>query len=289
MERIDFVVPMVFPEDVFWQNDFKKVGMSYTKGHTRWRSWGTEQMLIQLVRKYMPWIRYIYILLARRSQLQYWMNNLGASVVYHKEFIPSEYLPTFNSCTIEMFLHKIPGLSEHFIYANDDMFPLSEMKPDDFFINGIPCMHMREEDYPATPNTFHRSCMAGQRFAAKMAGVKYNGKWLRNGHNFAPLLKSSCESLLEIGLSEIKASISAYRQPKNFSQYIYSWYAYYKGNYIDKQAEMSYINPCLYSPKELEKAVKGINGIACINDSWSVDDYTKSAEALRKALQSKLI
>jgi hypothetical protein len=32
-----------------------------------------------------------------------------------------------------MFLHRIPGLSERFIYGNDDMFPLSQLEPEDFF------------------------------------------------------------------------------------------------------------------------------------------------------------
>ena len=39
-----------------------------------------------------------------------------------KQFIPNNFLPTFNSCTIEMFIGNIKGLSEYFIYGNDDMF-----------------------------------------------------------------------------------------------------------------------------------------------------------------------
>jgi hypothetical protein len=37
------------------------------------------------------------------------------------DFIPSQYLPTFNSHVIEAHLHMIPGLTEHFLYFNDDM------------------------------------------------------------------------------------------------------------------------------------------------------------------------
>ena len=40
----------------------------------------------------------------------------------HREIIEQEYLPTFNSHVIEANLHKIPNLSEHFIYFNDDVF-----------------------------------------------------------------------------------------------------------------------------------------------------------------------
>lgn len=40
----------------------------------------------------------------------------------HREIIDHDYLPTFNSHVIEANLHKIPNLSEHFIYFNDDVF-----------------------------------------------------------------------------------------------------------------------------------------------------------------------
>ena len=44
------------------------------------------------------------------------------TLVDHKDFIPAEYLPTFNSHTITANLHRIEGLSEHFLYLNDDIF-----------------------------------------------------------------------------------------------------------------------------------------------------------------------
>ena len=44
------------------------------------------------------------------------------TIIDHKDFIPAEYLPTFNSHAITANLHRIPGLSEHFLYLNDDIF-----------------------------------------------------------------------------------------------------------------------------------------------------------------------
>jgi len=46
----------------------------------------------------------------------------SVTVIDHKDFIPSEYLPTFNSHAITANLHRIPGLSENFLYLNDDIF-----------------------------------------------------------------------------------------------------------------------------------------------------------------------
>jgi hypothetical protein len=44
------------------------------------------------------------------------------TLVDHREIIDADYLPTFNSHAIEACLHRIPGLAEHFVYFNDDVF-----------------------------------------------------------------------------------------------------------------------------------------------------------------------
>ena len=49
------------------------------------------------------------------------------------------YLPTFNINSIELNLHRIKGLSEHFVFFNDDMFLIDSVRPEDFFKNGFPC------------------------------------------------------------------------------------------------------------------------------------------------------
>ena len=59
--------------------------------------------------------------------------------VDHSDFIPQDYLPTFNSNVIELCLNRINDLSEQFILFNDDMFILRPMEQDEFFKNGLPC------------------------------------------------------------------------------------------------------------------------------------------------------
>ena len=49
--------------------------------------------------------------------------------------MPEEYLPTFNSAAIELNLHRIEGLSENFVFFNDDMYLIQDVKPDDFFLS----------------------------------------------------------------------------------------------------------------------------------------------------------
>lgn len=286
--EIDYVVPMVFPEDVLWQRDFKKCNSAYIDKHVRWRSWGTERHLIRLVKKNMPWVRTIHVLLARKSQLQYWMNDEKVHVVYHSDFIPQRLLPLFNSCAIEMFLHRIPGLSEYFLYGNDDMFPLAPLDEKDFFVDGKPCIRMTEHPYPTEPNTFQRSCMHGLNFVAKRFRKRYNDTWLKNGHSIAPIVKQTCEYLWEIGGDEMEMSVTSFRTDYNFNQYIYSWWQYLSGQYVEKAPATRYIGTAYTSIDDAVETIRLQDSIVCINDSHEIKDCREYAEKVREEL-NKLI
>jgi len=69
-------------------------------------------------------------------------------IVRHEDYIPEEYLPTFNSHPIELNFHRIPNLAEHFVYFNDDTFLTAPVEPEDFFVNGIPCDSVSESPIP---------------------------------------------------------------------------------------------------------------------------------------------
>ncbi|MFI7547703.1 stealth family protein [Actinoplanes sp. NPDC049599] len=84
-----------------------------------------------------PWIRHIF--LVTDDQVPAWLDtgNKRITVVSHKEiFGDTGTLPTFNSQAIESRLHRIPGLSEHFLYLNDDVFLGRPVGPELFFTAG---------------------------------------------------------------------------------------------------------------------------------------------------------
>ena len=85
--------------------------------------------------RYAPWIRRIYILTDDQTPAWLDTSNPRVRVVSHREIMPAEILPVFNSCAIELFLPRIPGLAEHFLYANDDMF-FSRPVDSGFFFDG---------------------------------------------------------------------------------------------------------------------------------------------------------
>jgi hypothetical protein len=84
-----------------------------------------------------PWIRHVF--LVTDDQVPTWLDttNPRITVVSHKEiFGDTGTLPTFNSQAIESRLHRIPGLSEHFLYLNDDVFIGRPVGPELFFTPG---------------------------------------------------------------------------------------------------------------------------------------------------------
>jgi hypothetical protein len=102
----------------------------------RWRDFDELRLSIDSVQRFAPWIRTIFIISDFQRPYWYDENNPGKiKFVDHPELFQEyeEHLPTFNSHAIETHIHRIPGLAEHFIYANDDTFFGNDVYPLDFF------------------------------------------------------------------------------------------------------------------------------------------------------------
>ena len=102
----------------------------------RWRDFDELRLSVESVQRFAPWIRTIFII--SDFQRPYWYDEKNPGkikFVDHPDLFQEyeEHLPTFNSHAIESHLHRIPGLAEHFIYANDDTFFGNNVYPLDFF------------------------------------------------------------------------------------------------------------------------------------------------------------
>ena len=92
---------------------------------------------LRSVWKNLPWVNHIYII--TNNQKPTWLaQHPKVTVVDHSEIMPNFLLPCFNSVTIEMYVHKIPGLAEKYLLANDDMFFASPLEPSFFFKDNLP-------------------------------------------------------------------------------------------------------------------------------------------------------
>lgn len=138
--KIDFVITWVDGSDPEWQKEKSRYDISAgDKRNNRFRDWGLLKYWFRAVEQYAPWVNKIHFV--TWGHIPDWLDtsNPKLHIVKHEDFIPHEFLPTFNSVVIELFLHKIPGLSENFVYFNDDMFLNAPVKPSYFFKNGLPC------------------------------------------------------------------------------------------------------------------------------------------------------
>lgn len=102
-------------------------------GSNRFRDNEELRYSLRSIEKFAPWIRKVFIV--TNGQVPYWLNtkNSRVKIVSHADiFLNKSHLPTFSSPAIEAHLHRIKGLSDHFIYLNDDVMFGNNVYPTDF-------------------------------------------------------------------------------------------------------------------------------------------------------------
>lgn len=138
---IDMVFSWVDGTDKEWQRARARRMASYVVGEgddseARYRQIDELRYALRSVNAFMPWIRNIFI--ATDSKAPSWLiEHPRVRIVRSEEFFRDPaVLPTHNSQAVESQLHRIEGLSDHFIYSNDDMFIGRPLRPEVFFSPG---------------------------------------------------------------------------------------------------------------------------------------------------------
>ena len=141
MEKIDFVVTWLDSSDSEWQKEYEfyKAKEKGDMSKARFRDMNLFRYWFRSVETYAPWVNKVFLI--TNGKFPDWINknNPKLVLVKHEDYIPKEFLPTFNSITIELHMHKIKGLSEHFVYFNDDIIINSPVSQEYYFRNGLPC------------------------------------------------------------------------------------------------------------------------------------------------------
>lgn len=138
---IDFVLTWVDGADPDWRKE-KALYSSMESPSVHifdYQDWGLLPYWFRCIEKNAPWVRNVYFV--TWGHIPNWLNlnHPKLRIIKHTDYIPEKYLPTFSSHTIELNLHRIPGLSKNFVYFNDDSYLLRKVKPEFFFKNGLPC------------------------------------------------------------------------------------------------------------------------------------------------------
>lgn len=191
---------------------------------------------LRAVEKYAPWIRHVFIV--TDGQTPAWLDTScpDVTVVNQNDIIPEVSRPCYNSSLIEHFLCRIPGLSEHFLYANDDMFLNKPVTPDTFFTSdGLPIVrliHARLRDWYlafrkhvlGVPYKYYiRTLYNSAGLVRKRYGVYYSGK---PHHNIDAYVRSDNRLVAEEFSREISAVLNNHQRKDNdLQRVIYSYAA----------------------------------------------------------------
>jgi hypothetical protein len=163
------------------------------------------------------WYRHIYIVIADDDEMpQYFRRKMpDVTIVKHSEIIPSQFLPTFNPNVIESYLHKIPRLSEHFVYWNDDTYICKKTSWKHFFTSSGMLINRH---YPGVSK---HSLNNNPILFVKMmqhAITNYNMDFTRYQHQVYPYKKSIIEEYEQRFSKELKkASFHRFRNPTDFN------------------------------------------------------------------------
>lgn len=125
---------------------------------TRFASVNEIRYCLMSVMRFAPFVRNIFIVTDDQDpgldeDIRTFFPERAGSVrliSHHEIFRDHElYLPTFSSRTIENMIWRIRGLSDNFVYFNDDTFLIREMSPEDWFINDRPVLRGKWNAVPA--------------------------------------------------------------------------------------------------------------------------------------------
>jgi hypothetical protein len=119
-------------------------GNGETTSKARWSDNEELRYSLRSAEMYAPWIRRIFIVTDGQTPAWLDTSNPRVSIIDQNDILPPEARPCYNSSVIEYFLYRIPGLAEHFLYANDDMFFGAPVEPYFFFTpEGFPLVRLK--------------------------------------------------------------------------------------------------------------------------------------------------
>lgn len=317
MDKIDFVITWVDGNDIEWQQKKQKYESRKNDKDAnniiRYRDYGLLKYWFRSIEKFAPWVNKIYLI--TDHQVPKWLReNDKLIVVFHDDYIPEKYLPTFNSNVIELFMHRIKGLSEHFVYFNDDMYIVDDVNVNDFFVNSLPCdqlvfnsvsvedknnivEHIILNNLELVSNSYSKKEVIknGKR---KVFNIKYGKSNIRNflllpwkkytgmynPHVPIAYRKSTIEEVWsKYGEELLSTAEHKFRSKLDYSHWLYRYYQLLSLDFVPKSNKRS----CYYSVENnnslfLSEIKKHKYNMICINDN----DETVNFDTVKEELVS---
>lgn len=316
--NIDIVIAWVDGSDPAWRAEKKAYlpsGAADSDSENRYRDWGLLPYWFRAVEAFAPWVRKIHFVTWGHIPDFLNAHHPKLHIVRHTDFIPAPYLPTFSSHTIELNLHRIDGLAEHFIYFNDDMFLLRPMAPTDFFRDGLPCTYGAEVPWifrgsvgtwahAAANNMGVINSHFSKKECVRQYGKKYTGRCYRwqdrlrtltleklfpdhftgfaNLHAPGAYQKSTFQAVWEAEPTLLDQTCRhRFREPTDVNQWVFLWWQIAAGHFAPSRTDNQVMSVTEDTVDLLCQTVQTqAHNMVCINDP----DGDVPVDILRKRL-----
>lgn len=196
-ERIDAVYLWVDGDDPSFRAEFARwinpLQEADAVAARRFRDNGELRYSLRSIERHAPWINRIHII--TNGQVPGWLDwtHPRIALVNHCQILPDRaVLPVFNSCAIELSLHRTPGLSRRFLYLNDDLFLGRDVIRGDYIIeDGMHRFYFESNPLPVRSDTgpVHDRAYA---YTAEVLDRLAAGRRLR-GSDSAYLASNNCK------------------------------------------------------------------------------------------------
>ncbi len=321
---IDFVITWVDGQDEAWQRERAKYQSNAREDHSEcsYRDWGLLPYWFRGVETFAPWVRKVHFV--TWGHLPPWLNTECPKlhIVRHEDYIPKEFLPVFNSNVLEIYLHRIPGLSDRFVYFNDDVYLLQPMKPDRFFRNGKSVDMLAFQPVVANPASpvmpyllLNNMSVLCKYFHKRENVVRQPGSYYHVGypplyffynllelvfplysglytvHGPSPFCKETFREVWEKETEWLTSmSKNRFRDKSDLTQYLFREWQKLSGNFQPRniKRDLSYYDLGDDQNQLLQAIRMQKSSILCVNDAESVQDEERTRQELQEAFQQIL-
>lgn len=318
--KVDFVITWVDGSDVEWQREREKyLGTEAgDSSEVRFRDWDNLRYWFRAIEKYAPWVNKIHFV--TYGHIPEWLDtsNERINIVEHKDILPAECLPTFSSRAIELNIFRIHGLSEQFVYFNDDMFVNGPVTPQVFFKN-----HMPRDSFGLNPVHFSEDSSArvlgniltilDSKFDYKECKKKNFFIWynpcngLKNviktlllspwpwapGFYYSHLpesyLKSECEEVWKNNQEVFEeTSRQKFRTDTSVNQWIFKFWRFMTGHFIPISTKRGKCFHLYDDDSQVLNAIRQSSPqLICINDTKFTTEWEIKKERIKEEFEKK--
>lgn len=299
-EPIDAVYTWVDSSDPEWQTSYGKFKNSVpaagshptSRDIARYTSRDELKYSLRSIEMNMPWIRNIYLVTAGQTPRWLDTSNSKIKVIDHADIFesPEDCLPTFNSHAIETQISRISGLSEHFIYVNDDIFFGRPMSPNVFFTGSGSVKYSLAKAHYAEASNPRLAVNLAAKLNAELIEARYGKTTARKFKHVAhPQLRSIHRLISEAFSEEVQETakhkfrhVNDVSVPSSLAHYV----AAAEGLGVPADIDYAYVDlGGDHLPMNLYRLVRGRGmQMFCLNEVASVSENEKRGQLAKRVL-----